>query len=445
MKGKIKAVILCGGIGKRMFPISKDKSLLKFCGVPLIVHQIIKAKQAGLSQFVIITNKLNHALICTALSALKDISLNYVVQKKPRGMADALLTASSTIGENPFFLVSSNDIFDTSAYTFILKEYKKLSRYIAYIMAVHVTGYFPGGYLIISTEGAINKIIEKPDINNIPSTTVNLVLHLHTKPSLLFDYLKNIKSEADDSYERALNKMITSKYKLKAVIYKGDWHMIKYPWHILDVMDYFSHSLQGKISDKAIISNKATIEGEVILEDGVQILEGAIIRGPSYIGQNTIIGNNSLIRNSFIGNNNVIGYNTEIKHSYIENDCWFHSNYIGDSVISENCSFGAGSIIANFRLDEKVINNHIQEPKIMTGHDKLGAFLGSNNRIGINTSIMPGIRIGSNCVIGPHVCLNQHIESNTTVIEDRKYISLHRNRGKISNIKRNELYKKLVK
>ena len=43
----MKAVLLCGGIGKRMFPITEDKLLLNFLGKPLLSHQIEKLKEAG--------------------------------------------------------------------------------------------------------------------------------------------------------------------------------------------------------------------------------------------------------------------------------------------------------------------------------------------------------------------------------------------------------------
>jgi len=67
------------------------------------------------------------------------------------------------------------------------------------------------------------------------------------------------------------------------------------------------------------------------------VLENAVIRGPVYIGANSIIGNNALVRDhSHIGSNSVIGYSTEVKHSYIGDNCWFHSNYIGDSIVDNN-------------------------------------------------------------------------------------------------------------
>jgi NDP-sugar pyrophosphorylase family protein len=52
----VKAVFLCGGRGKRMFPITEDKFLLDFLEKPLLEHQIKIACEAGLSHFVIIGN-----------------------------------------------------------------------------------------------------------------------------------------------------------------------------------------------------------------------------------------------------------------------------------------------------------------------------------------------------------------------------------------------------
>ena len=50
----MKVLFLCGGTGKRMFPITEDKFLLKFLGKTLLEHQIETAKKAGLTEFVFV-------------------------------------------------------------------------------------------------------------------------------------------------------------------------------------------------------------------------------------------------------------------------------------------------------------------------------------------------------------------------------------------------------
>jgi bifunctional UDP-N-acetylglucosamine pyrophosphorylase/glucosamine-1-phosphate N-acetyltransferase len=149
-----------------------------------------------------------------------------------------------------------------------------------------------------------------------------------------------------------------------------------------------------------------------------------------------------LIRDSSIGSDCVVGYGTEIKHSYIGDGCWFHSNYIGDSVIEDDCSFGAGAITANFRLDETIISSRIGNDKINTGHDKLGAIIGRGCRIGINSSIMPGITIGANSFVGAHINLTHNLEAGKMALSKSDYLVMP-NLWSVSDNKREELMKKL--
>ncbi len=74
-----------------------------------------------------------------------------------------------------------------------------------------------------------------------------------------------------------------------------------------------------------------------------------------------------------------------------------HLSYVGDSVIGENCNLGAGTKIANLKLDKK---NVLIDGKD-TGRRKMGAIIGDNVQTGINASINVGAIIGNNSFIGP--------------------------------------------
>jgi bifunctional UDP-N-acetylglucosamine pyrophosphorylase/glucosamine-1-phosphate N-acetyltransferase len=117
----------------------------------------------------------------------------------------------------------------------------------------------------------------------------------------------------------------------------------------------------------------------------------------------------------------VVGYGTEIKHSYINDNCWFHKNYFGDSVVGNGCSFGAGTITANLRLDEACISVKSGDEKIDTGLNKLGAFIGSGVRTGINVSLMPGVRLGERCFVGPHVYLTHDLPTGKMALAENIY------------------------
>ena len=195
---------------------------------------------------------------------------------------------------------------------------------------------------------------------------------------------------------------------IQVVPYTGAWTPIKYPWHVLDAVRYFLDRAETRISPELRISPHAVIDGKVIIEDGVRILENAVIRGPVYIGRNTVIGNNALVRSySHLGADCVVGFSTEIKESYVGDGTQFHMSYAGDSVIGARCSFGAGTITANWRFDTKKVQVKVGDTMIDTGRDKLGAFIGDNCRTGIQVGIMPGVRIGNNATYLPACQLDE--------------------------------------
>jgi bifunctional UDP-N-acetylglucosamine pyrophosphorylase/glucosamine-1-phosphate N-acetyltransferase len=424
-----------------MFPITEDKFLLDFLGKPLLEHQIKIACEAGLSHFVIIGNPENTAKIKQITKKIPGVKVDLALQKESLGIADALKSAEPFL-HGQLLVINPNDVFSSSAYTKIITEAEK-STASSYILGYQVHKYFPGGYLQVNSRNELLHIVEKPNPGEEPSNLVNILIHCHNNSEELLRYIETVQTTRDDVYECALDNMVKAGHKIKVVPYNDFWAPIKYPWHIFRVMEYFLDNAQPYIASSARISEKANIEGKVILSDNVKVLENAVIRGPAYIGANSIIGNNALVRDySHIGSNSVIGYSTEVKHSYIGDNCWFHSNYIGDSIVDDDCSLGAGTVLANFRLDEGNIQIEVGDSLVDTDYDKLGAIVGRGCRIGVNASLMPGVRVGPDSFVGPQVCLRQDLGVNKMVLLESQY-QVADNETRLGEGKRRELLRKL--
>jgi bifunctional UDP-N-acetylglucosamine pyrophosphorylase/glucosamine-1-phosphate N-acetyltransferase len=437
----MKVVFLCGGRGKRMFPIAEDKFLLDFLGKPLLQHQIELACKAGLSHFVIIANPQNKAKIRQVTNRIPGIKVEFALQKKALGIADALKSAEPLLG-GQLLVINPNDVFSSSAYTKILAAARKTSA-SSYMLGYKVQKYFPGGYLQVNPQNELLHIVEKPTPGEEPSNLVNILIHCHNDPTELLRYIETARTTRDDVYECALDDMVKAGHKIKVIPYGDFWAPIKYPWHIFKVMEYFLDNAHPYIAPSAYISEKATIQGKVIISDKVKVLENAVIRGPAYIGASSVIGNNALVRDySHIGSNSVIGYSTEVKHSYIGDNCWFHFNYIGDSIVDDDCSFGAGAVLANFRFDEENIRIEIGDSLVDTGYDKLGAIVGRGCRIGVNASVMPGIRVGTNSFVGPQLCLIEDLGPNKLILLE-SWCQVEDNKTRLDKGKRRELLDKL--
>jgi len=434
----MKVLFLAGGKSVRMWPLSWDKNLIEFCGQPLITHTLSLAKKVGLSDFVIVGNEENRKGLEEAARSA-GIKVKVVLQKKP-GQGGAILSASSEIVNQEVLIINANDVFEEDLYRKILAKARD-EKNDAILVGYKTQSYFPGGYLKVKN-GKVLKIIEKPIPDKVPSNLVRLVCDYFSNADKLLEALDRTKTDKDDLYEQAMVQMISSGVKFSYISYDGFWKSIKYSWHILDLTDYFLAKIKTSVSKKAKISKKATIDGSVVIEDGVRIFENAVIRGPCWIGKNSIIGSGALVRESIIGGGCVVGYNTEVTRSYIGPSCWFHTNYMGDSILDENVSFGSGAITANLRLDEGEIYSKVNKGKINTQRNKLGNIIGKNVRIGINTMLMPGVKIGANSFIGSGVILSRDLTENKFCIVKQEQ-QITRNRLGLKKFNREKFRRKL--
>ncbi len=161
----------------------------------------------------------------------------------------------------------------------------------AVFAAYRISEFKPFGYFVVQQD-KVKGIIEKPPKNKLPSNLANMAIHLFANFSELANSLKEElpkNDENDDLYERAVSKLC-QKFDILYEEYNGRWEILKYPWHVLGVADYFLSKIGKNISDKAYIDKSAKIDGAVVIEDEVKIMEFSIIKGPAVIKKGTIIG-----------------------------------------------------------------------------------------------------------------------------------------------------------
>jgi len=111
-------------------------------------------------------------------------------------------------------------------------------------------------------------------------------------------------------------------------------------------------------------------------------------------------------------------------------------------VIGNNVSFGAGTVIGNLRFDEQNIQVTIGKGKVDSGLSKLGLITGNDIRVGINTSFMPGIKIGTGTIIGPGLTINEDIPEQSYV-RGETTLKISSNRSQLGLPSRAENLKKL--
>lgn len=412
-----------------MQPIA-DKNFLDFLGEPLIAHQLNALHRAGFKDILIVGGKHNMAELSAVAAELNSKTFRIDVEEQKDldlGMAGAILAAEKWIDDEAFVVTSSNDVLGDDAYD-VFKD--ALDKKTGAMLAVRVSSYFPGGYLSVGHLNKIEKIVEKPHPGSEPSDLVNVVLHYHANSKALLNALNSVSSSKDDRYEVALQKLLDSEIEYRAIPYEGFWQPVKYPWHVISLMNHFFEFIKPFRGKGVEIAKSAVIKGLVYLDDGVRVLDNAVIQGPAYIGKNSIVATNALVRFSHVGEACVIGFGSEVARSYLGSDVWLHTNYVGDSIIGNDVSFGAGTVTGNLRFDEQNIPVKIQENKVDCGTNKLGLITGDHIRTGINTSFMPGIKIGSNSCIGAGLVIAEDIEADSFVTGDTK-LKIYKNRVQV--------------
>jgi len=426
---KTSALLLCSGTSSRMKPLS-DKIFFEYLGKSILERQIENLlQQEKISQIFLVGNNENRKKIETLITEKFQKfqkNIHFCTQENQSdGMKGGVLSVENFFPEdNSLLIMSSNDIVENWFLGDFLSN-KSFPHVDVKICGKTVDKYFPGGYIEINSEKDVKTIVEKPGEGNEPSHMINLVFHWFKDSRNLFTLLKKQDNSNDDAYELALQELFRSQKSCKAVEYTGEWKSLKFPWHHLDMMNFFLNKIEGQnISKDAQISENSSITGNVIIESGVKIFDFACISGPAYIGKNTIIGNHSLVRNSHIGENSCIGQGTEIARSYLRDTVFTHQSYIGDSIVESNVNFGAGCRTGNLRHDKKNISVIVKNQRIDSGKDKLGIFCGSSVQFGINTSFFPGISIGKNSQLFPHILIKENIPENSFVKQFSKNTEL---------------------
>ena len=160
-----KGIILAGGHGTRMSPLTKavNKQLLPIYDKPLIYYPLSILMLAKIKDILIIVNKGQLAQFKKILPEGKNlgIKINYAEQKYPRGLPEAFTIGEKFIGRNNVALILGDNFFYGQNLTEKLKKCTKLQSG-AKIFIHPVSNPSQYGVVKINSKNKILKIIEKP-------------------------------------------------------------------------------------------------------------------------------------------------------------------------------------------------------------------------------------------------------------------------------------------
>ena len=392
----MKGYILAAGEGTRMRPLTANipKPLLPVAGRPFLEHNIEALKEGGIKDIILLVGwRAQRIREHFGDGKAFGVRIEYVEQKERLGTAHAIGMVKDKV-DAAFMCMYGDVVLTKESVKGMVEHHKKVKGSIMALTTVED----PKRYGVITVkDGVVTDIVEKPE--SPEANTVNAGAYI-LEPEI-FDAISETKKSPRGEFEITDSfKKLMAKTHLFGHLLKGEWIDVARPWDLLEANRILMEDLETDI--KGEVSERATVIGKIQVAKGAKVLPGSYIIGPVIVGEESEIGPNAYVRPSTsIGEHCKVGAAVEIKNSIIMDHTKVpHLSYVGDSVIGERCNFGAGTKVANLRLDEREVQVVVDGRKVGSGRRKLGVIMGDDVKTGINSTIDVGTIIGEGTMIG---------------------------------------------
>ena len=191
----MKGIVLAGGSGTRLYPITKvvSKQLLPIYDKPMIYYPISTLMLAGIKDILIISTPEDTPRFKQLMGNGEKLGLNisYKIQPAPDGLAQAFIIGEEFINDDPVCLILGDNIFYGHGLSKLLLKGKKTIKQTDRALIFGYSVKDPERYGVVSFDnlGKVTQIVEKP---KIPASNY-AVVGLYFYPNDVIDIAKNLR------------------------------------------------------------------------------------------------------------------------------------------------------------------------------------------------------------------------------------------------------------
>lgn len=330
----MKAVIIAGGFGTRIRPLSctRPKHLFPIGGKLLLDWTLGRLADAGVKEVIFAVNYMSEAFVKRYGKSAYGMKMRYSRESKPLGTGGCIKNAEKIIGHDDDFLLLNGDIVSSMDYMNLLRCHAKNGG--AATIALHQVGD-PSRYGVVELKerNRIKRFVEKPPRGKAPSNLINAGVY-----ALSPRVLSYIPSKRQASIEREVFPRLAQDGGLFGYKFEGLWIDIGEPADFLKGNRLLLNSelKRNQVAETATIDKTAQINRPVAIGDHAEIGGKSTIGPHVMLCENVAIGNSVLIENSVIFPRAVIS-----DFSCIEGAIIGEEVIVGKHVrIIENCLIG---------------------------------------------------------------------------------------------------------
>jgi glucose-1-phosphate thymidylyltransferase len=304
----LKGLILSGGRGTRLRPITftSAKQLVPVANKPVLFYGIEAMAAAGIRDIgIIIAPETGDEIRAAAGDGSQfGVTITYIVQDEPLGLAHAVLTAEPFLGDSAFVMYLGDNLLQGGMEDLV--EAFRDNEPQALILLTPVPDPQNYGVAELGADGGVVKLVEKPPE---PATDLALVgVYMFTP--LIHDAARAIRPSARGELEitDAIQWLVDGGRRVEPHIVRGWWKDTGRLDDMLEanrlILDTVVRQIDGELTD-------AQVDGRVVVEAGAR-LERATVRGPA------IIGAGALVRDAYIGPYTAVGRQCVIERAEVE-------------------------------------------------------------------------------------------------------------------------------
>jgi glucose-1-phosphate thymidylyltransferase len=346
----VKALILAGGAGTRLRPITHTsaKQLVPVANKPILFYGIESMVAAGITEIgVIVGDTRDEVMRALGTGDQWGAQITYIPQDAPLGLAHCVLIARDFLGEDDFVMYLGDNLLEQDLAAFVAAfegARADVGGPTAQILLKRVPDPHRFGIATLDSSGNVVHLVEKPA--DPPSDLALVGVYLFDPTIHLAVASIEPSPRGELEITDAIQWLIDNGHVVRCELLTGWWIDTGKLTPLLEANRLLLERIEPRIDGK--VDERSVLDGRIVIAEGAEVVNSTI-RGPVAIGAGT------RVVDSFIGPFSAIGDDCEVANSEVEHSVVMSGSRILDIARLEDSLIGREATVSRTRVRPRAL------------------------------------------------------------------------------------------